>query len=200
MRTPKTLIITAVISLSAVGLVGCGGDDTTDDTTAADTPAATPTAEAPATEETTPEATDDAMSGELTAFDAINAALAEVPGGVAVEGGQTDEQGRQVWYVLVRDANAAGTELYVDTMTGEIVSQRGEELPQEAQGQLPALTAQEGMNAALAAVPDTSVVAFDLGTEDGATVWAVVVGGASGETEVYVDAATGGIVKTEATD
>jgi uncharacterized membrane protein YkoI len=91
----------------------------------------------------------------------------------------------------------AGTEVYIDMMSGEVVSERSEALPAEAQGQMPALTAQDGLDAALAAAPDTTVVEFDLGTEDGATVWTVVVNGASGETEVYVDAATGGIVKQE---
>lgn len=46
----------------------------------------------------------------------------------------------------------------------------------------------------------SEVEEFDLGTENGATVWAVVVRDADGTTEVYVDAATGDIVKEERED
>lgn len=182
----------------AVVLTGCSSAD---DEPASDSPTPTPTATETASPTDGPSPTTDAeaVAPLPTAQSAVEAALAVVAGGAVVEGGQTDEAGREVWYVLVRDPAGAGTELYLARDNGDLVQQRAEPLPDVAQGDLPALTALQGLEAALGAVAG-DVVEFDQGTEDGRTVWAVLVSGHDGRFEVYVDASTGDIVKQERDD
>lgn len=199
MTRSRLTVVCAGLLVGAVALAGCASDDDTADDTAAPTAteAVSPTSSPEASPAATPETT---VVASLDAIGAVTTALNLVPGGAALEGGQTDEQSREVWYVLVRDADGAGTELYLDRETGELVAQEPEDVPDIAQGELPALTALDGLQAALGAVPGTEVEEFDLDTENGATVWAVLVAGADGATEVYVDANTGAIVKQERAD
>jgi len=160
-----------------------------------DEPTASVSASAPRNTQASPLPSPQPATGELaTAQAAVEAALTVAGGGVALEAGQTDEAGRQVWYVLVRDDQGNGTELYLARDNADVVQQQPESLPAEARDQVPTQTAEQGMGAALTAVPG-EVTEFDLSTEEGRVVWAVLVSGASGLVEVYVDAETGGIIK-----
>lgn len=203
-RSRVFVALSVGVLTGAVVLGGCSSDD---DAPAGGSPAPTqapsPTPAAtdvPSPTDSPSPTTDAQAAGPLpTAQSAVDAALAIVAGGAAIEGGQTDEAGRQVWYVLVRDPAGAGTELYLARDNGDLVQQRPEPVPAVAQGDLPALTAQQGLEAALGAVPG-DVIEFDLGTEQGRTVWAVLVRGDNGRFEVYVDADTGEIIKQERDD
>jgi uncharacterized membrane protein YkoI len=144
-----------------------------------------------------PSSTSPGSGQRLTAESAIYAALAKVPGGAAVEGGRTDEGGQQVWYIVVRDKDGVGTELYLSCATGELVRQRPASVSRLASGKLPKLTAQQGVTAALAEAPGSQALEFDLETERGNTAWYVQVRDARGLMEVYVNADTEAIISTE---
>jgi len=107
------------------------------------------------------------------------------------------ERGRNVWEVLVRQADGTGIELYIAVDNGEVVAQDPSTVPAEARNAAPAITAQEAIGIALEAVPGAAVE-VDLGTERGRTVWEVLVRGTgSGSVEFYIDAASGEILKQE---
>ena len=193
--TARVLLIGGLLAASAA-LAGCSSDS---EPTAPVTVTVTATPQASAEGSATPSdaATDTATGLPLTADTAIDAALAQVPGGAAVAGGRTDEAGQQVWYVEVRASDDSGTELYFNTATGELVRQRPASLSAVASGTPPTLSAQEGLAAAVEAVPGSAVVEFDLETEKGATAWYVLVRDSSGLMEVYVNADTGAIISQE---
>lgn len=205
----RMIAVATGVAMTAALLAGCTSDEDSslgDSPTAASSTADASPAATTAAVEASPSAEGDtsrppaegAPSTPLDALGAMVVAERAIPAGTVVEVDLDDENGRQVWSVLVRDDSVMGRELYVDLNTGEVVRETQEALPVEAQGDLPPLTAQQGIEAALEAVEESSVVAFDLGTENGSTVWAVLVTAGGGLTEVYVDATSGAILKQEA--
>lgn len=184
----RTLSITASVGLAGLMLVACSG---TSDTVITQIVTATATSEPTSTPTTT--------DAQLDVTAAIDVALASVAG-VAVAGDLTEEAGRSAWSIEVRDPNIEGIEVYVDAVTGEILREQPERLSDLADGTLPALTAQEGITAALAAQTGGRVTAFDLDREEGVVVWSVVVRTSGGLLEVYVDANSGQVLFSEPAD
>lgn len=193
--TPSVLLIAGLLATSGA-LAGCSSDS---EPTAPVTVTVTATPEATESASEAP-ATDATASLPLTADTAIDAALVQVPGGAVVAGGRTDEAGQQVWYIEVLASDGAGTELYLNTATGDLVRERPTSLSAVASGMPPKLSAQEGLAAAVEAAPGSEVVEFDLETEKGATAWYVLVRDSSGLIEVYVNADTGAIISQERDD
>ena len=107
------------------------------------------------------------------------------------------ERGRLIWEVLVRNANGGGAELYIDAATGEVIKQEPADIPPYARIAAPTVAAGEAMTIALTATPGT-VEEAGLGLEGARTVWEVLVIGADGRVEHYIDAGTGEIIKQEA--
>lgn len=163
-----------------------------------------PIAAAPSTSPSTPaSAPADAGTsegGELTVQRVEQIALGAVAGGVVVEIGQGNEQGRSVWEVLVRESGGGGVELYIDAASGEILKQEPAQVPASANNANPTVSIQEAVDTAVSVVSGGSLMEIDLGEERGRTVWEVLVGAATGNTEFYIDGTTGEIVKQEAAD
>lgn len=107
-----------------------------------------------------------------------------------------DPERGSVWSVLVRDANGRGTEVYVDATDGTVNRQEREALPAVARTGAPAITAVEAIDVALKAQPSGAVRELDLGLERTRVVWEIEVRG-GGNTEFYIDATSGQIVKQE---
>ncbi|MEA5389751.1 PepSY domain-containing protein [Cyanobium gracile UHCC 0139] len=139
-------------------------------------------------------------SAGITAARAAAIALQRVPGGTVVDVDPGSEDGQAVWEVLVRRADNTGIEFYLKATTGEILRQERESLPPEALRPGPAVTAQRAITTAAAAVPGGRVIAIDLDTENGRTVWDVDVAGPDGPIEVTIDAATGRILQQRRAD
>lgn len=175
-----------------------------DPTTAnsASTSATEPTSPAAATDATdATEATDagPVPAGEIDAFGAIAVAVATTPG-TAIEIGRGNERGEAVWEVLVRRDDGTGIEHYVSIATGEVVAQDSESIPAIASTP-PAVTIEQAITIAAEAEPGSELIEADLDTEDSRVVWEVVVRRRNGpEVELYIDAATGEIVKHEVDD
>lgn len=139
-------------------------------------------------------ADEEAAEGRIDAAGAASIALEAVPGAVVEL-----ELGRQrtaiVWEAGVLGSDGSGTEVSIDSQSGEVLSQERLRLS-TVQSTAPAVTAAEAIEIAL----DTAsgrVKAMDLDTERGATVWEVVVIGTRGGTELYIDATSGTVVKQE---
>ncbi|CAL8978559.1 hypothetical protein PROP_02512 [Propionicimonas sp. T2.31MG-18] len=197
-RVRSTAFAFAGLLATPVLLAGCSsGSGPVATVTVTATAESTTSARSSTPASAAPSSTSPDSSQGLTAKTAIDAALAKVPGGAAVEGGRTDEGAQQVWYIVVRDKDGVGTELYLSSATGELVRQRPASLSRLASGELPTLTARQGLTAAMAEVPGSQALEFDLETEHGIIAWYVVVGDARGLTEVYVNADTEAIISTE---
>lgn len=137
---------------------------------------------------------DEVPDGRIDAAAAIEAALQAVPGDV-VELELERERTGIVWEVGVLGGDGSGIEVSIDSKSGEAVGQQSLRLS-SAQRTAPAVTASEAVGIALEAA-DGRVKAMDLDTERGAVVWEVEVLGARGGTELYIDAASGAVVKQE---
>lgn len=194
---PAPALLLAGLLAGSITLAGCSGSSEPTAPVTVTVTATPEVMESPSASPTEAASPDPATGLPLTAETAIDAALVVVPGGTAVAGGRTDEGGQQVWYVEVRDADGNGTEVYLATATGEVVWERPVSLSAVASGQPPALTAQDGIAAAMEAVPNSRVIEFDLETEKGATAWYVLLRDSSGLMEVYVNADTGAIISQE---
>ncbi len=132
--------------------------------------------------------------GRVDAAASIEIALQAVPGD-AVELG-LDRRGTSiVWEVGVLGADGAGTEVSIDSRSGEVVRQESLRLS-SAQSTAPDVTAAEAIAIALDTVSGR-VKAMDLGTERGIVVWEVEVIGTGGGTEIYIDSQSGTVVKQE---
>ncbi|HSW43778.1 MAG TPA: PepSY domain-containing protein, partial [Patescibacteria group bacterium] len=136
------------------------------------------------------------LASAISAGRAIDVALAAVPGGAVVEVSLDKENGRTLWEIVVRSPNGSGVEIYIDAATGTIVDREPHRVPDEARASAPAISALRAITIALAAVPGSSVVEVDLDTERGRVVWEVLVRAPG--VELYIDAATGEILKQEA--
>ncbi len=172
-------------------------DTTPVDPSVTDTPDVTPE----------PTETDDAsepedapsVEGPLDALLAVELALQVAVGAAVVELGRDTEGGREVWEVGVLRDDGTGVELYLDVADGTVVREQPLSLDPEQQ-QVPAVTAQDAIGFALAAVPGT-VDELDLGTEMSRVVWEViVVADAGGRFELYLDAESGEVLKQERDD
>ena len=162
-----------------------------------ETPEADETPEARETREPreTPQAK---LAPATTASQAIDFALAAVPGGAIVEVGLDEENGRTLWEIVVRRPDGSGVELYIDAATGRIVDQDPHQVPTEARTSAPSITALRAISIALGAAPGGTVLEVDLDTEHGRTVWEVLV--RRPNVEIYIDAVTGEMIKVEPTD
>jgi len=153
------------------------------------------------------------------------AALARVTGGEIVGAELEEEDGRLVYSFDIEVQGKAGVEeIWVDAVSGEIVSQEHESEAQEAaeaeeregageaggavavlKEDTPGLLArarvtdQAARAAALARVPGGRIVAAELEEEDGAFIFSydVKVEGKDGIEEVHVDALTGQVIRLE---
>ncbi|HMR49172.1 MAG TPA: PepSY domain-containing protein [Arachnia sp.] len=158
------------------------------------TPTPTETTMAPEGEESEEPSATEAPEGPLDAAGAIAAALAHTPGAVV----EVDAE-RSIWEVTVLREDGTGVELYIDATSGEVTRERDQRLS-PTQRTAPTVTAAEAIDIALGAVPGT-IIELDLGLERTTVVWEVLVrADAGGRMEVYVDAATGSVVKTERAD
>lgn len=198
MHPPKSAAI-VISAIAALTLVGCSSDSATPaetvTVTATPTEAMSPSEAISPTEAMTESPTNQATGTELTATEAIDAAVQLVPGD-AIEGGRTGEAGRPVWYVTVRENKNTATEVYVDRVTGDLVQKKPENVPVVAQGKLPSLTAEQGIQKALEVSPGGSVVEFELESFRGTPAWYVFSrGGSNGQREVYVNANSGAVLK-----
>lgn len=204
-RLLATLSFGAIV---AIGATACGGPNTTG-TPSENTPtpqisdaptteAATPTetASVEPTQTPTDAPTTPAPSSTGTAAQAIEAALAAVPGDVV----EIDAEDDGTWSVLVRTADAAGTELYIDPVTGEVLREEPESVPSEARDAAPAVTAIDAIDAVLAAAPDAQIRDLDLDTQQGVMTWEVQVQDSRGSVEYSLDATTGDILREELDD
>ena len=133
---------------------------------------------------------------ELTAQDAVNKALAVVPGSAVVEIDSRAKDGRTVWEVVLRKPDGSGTELYIDQATGFLLKQESAEVPRYARGSAPTISASAAMSSALSSTPGI-VEEVELSREDGGIVWEVRVAGASGRVKHYIDATSGKVFKTK---
>lgn len=136
----------------------------------------------------------------ITAARAAAIALQRVPGGTVVDVDPGIENGQAVWEVLVRRPDNTGLEIYLNAATGAVLRQERESLPREALGPRPAVTVQQAIATATGAVPGGRVIAIDLDSENGRTVWDVDVAGPGGRKAITIDAATGRILKQESAD
>ncbi len=201
MRRHSTARASIAVIATVFLLAGCSGND------------GEPTGIAPeATEQVTEpapaapgddsgESTDDeaAASGPLDAVQAARRAVELVSGGAVVELEQGREGGVEVWDIDVLQSDGSGTTLYLDRQTGETIRQRPVQLS-PPQTNAPAIPAHEAIGAALGAVPG-EIVELDLDTDRGRVVWeALIAADAGGHWEVYVDAATGEVLKQERDD
>lgn len=133
-------------------------------------------------------------NGPVDASGAVRVALAHTPGAVV----DVDMDGT-IWEVTVLQADGTGRELYIDAATGQVTRVQGKTL-EPTQRTAPQVTAKEAIDAALAEVPG-SIVELDLGLDRSTLVWeALVRADAGGRFEVYIDAATGSVRKTERDD
>lgn len=139
-------------------------------------------------------------SAGITAARAASIALQRVPGGTVVDIDPGTEGGQAVWEVLVRRPDNSGSEIYLNATTGAILRQERESLPREALGPGPAITVQQAIRTAAAAVPGGRVIAIDLDTENGRRVWDADVAGSGGRSVITIDAATGRILERERAD
>lgn len=160
-------------------------------------PASTPSPAAPSSPAPTPDDDADdtpatqAPEGRLDAAGAIAAALAHTEGAVV----ELDASLR-VWEVTVLRTDGSGVELTIDATSGEVTRERDKRLA-TVQRTAPQITAAEAIGIALAHTPGT-IIELDLDTERGAVVWEVLVrADAGGRFELYIDAATGQVVKSE---
>lgn len=195
-------LLALALLVSGVALAACGGDDSSTTSTPTQEASPTPTSTgAPASDAETEILTESSgPSSRVTAQQAAEVALETAPGGTVVEISPGLERGRATWEVLVRNSDGSGTEVYILAATGEVLKQEPATVPAEAKGSGPAVSAQEASDVALGAVPEGTIVEIDLGTERGTTVWEVLVRGSSGREELYIDAATGDIIKRESAD
>lgn len=139
-------------------------------------------------------------SAGITAARAAAIVLKEVPGGTVVDIDPGIEGSQAVWEVLVRRPDNTGSEIYLDATTGVILRQERESLPPEALRPGPAVTVQQAITTATAAVPGGRVIAIDLDRENGRTVWDADVAGPGGRLEITIDAVTGRILEQKRTD
>ncbi|WGD38518.1 PepSY domain-containing protein [Lysinibacter sp. HNR] len=136
--------------------------------------------------------------GALDALRAIDVALTATPGAV-VELGLEQERGRQVWEVGILRTDNTGVELYVDRESGDILRETPLRLSRE-QTTAPAVTAHQAIETAVQTIPGR-VVYLDLDSHRSNIVWEVIVQADSGSLfELYINAATGEVVKQERYD
>ncbi len=140
-------------------------------------------------------ASDTGNSAGITAARAAAIALQRVPGGTVVDIDPGLEGGRAVWEVLVRRPDNTGSEIYLNATTGAVLRQERESIPREAMGPGPAVTVQQAIQTAAAAVPGGRVIAIDLDTENGRRVWDAEFAGPGGRIEITIDAATGRVLE-----
>lgn len=193
--------LSAILALSAA----CAPTPTTptDDPTSAASPTetqaettpteTTPTETTPGTEseESEEPSATEAPDGPLDAAGAIEAALAHTPGAVV----EVDAE-RSIWEVTVLREDGTGVELYIDATSGAVTRERDQRLS-PTQRTAPTVTAAEAIDITLGEVPGT-IIELDLGLDRTTVVWEVLVrADAGGRMEVYVDAATGTVLKTE---
>jgi uncharacterized membrane protein YkoI len=110
------------------------------------------------------------------------------------------ERGQAVWEVLVRRPDTTGLEISLNAATGAVLRQERESLPREALGPGPAVSVQQAIATATVAVPGGRVIAIDLDSENGRTVWDVDVAGPGGRSRFSIDAASGRILEQKRAD
>lgn len=132
-------------------------------------------------------------TGPVDAQRAVEIALTAAPGAVVVEVDE-DRGVRAQWEVVALNRDGSGTELRIDTATGEVISRAPKGLDPEART-APAISAPRAMEIAVATAPG-EIVEVDLDSEGGRTVWDVEVRVPSGPKQhLTIDATTGAIIR-----
>lgn len=199
MPNPFSLRTIPLLAAASVLLVtsACGSEGADSGETAPTTSATSATPAPASTPAESPAATDAPAPGEPSHADpaarAAQGALAAVAGDVI----SIDRERGSTWSVLVRGTNGSGTEVYVDATNGTVSRKRSEQLPAVARSAAPTFTAVEAIDVALKAQPSGAVHELDLDRDRGRVVWEIEVRGGGGNTEFYIDASTGEIVKQE---
>lgn len=189
-RTTRSLASVAAVALLASGCSDDAGDQTN---TTGGTPS--PTGTPPTVTPETPSG-DEASASGVSALDAHDAALEEVDGAVL---SMDREETR--WEVLVRGADGNGTEVWVDSTSGEVLEQRSEQVPSEAGNQDPDFTAKQAIDAALSVTSASGTVNdVDLERVSDTLVWDVTVEAEGGETTVRLGADRGDVITKEEED
>lgn len=195
----RLALTAAAAGTAALLLTACTPPASTDPTsdvqttrTAGATATSTGNSDEPVDGEEVPD--EEVPNGRIDATAAVEAALLAVPGDV-VELELERERTTIVWEVGVLGADGSGTEVTIDSQSGEVLRQETLRLS-SVQSTAPAVTAVQAIDIARDTV-DGRVRAMDLDTEQGVVVWEVEVIGTRGGTEIYIDATSGDVVKQE---
>jgi uncharacterized membrane protein YkoI len=134
-------------------------------------------------------------SAGVDALVAVAAAEAAVADSAAVELSREDDDGGGSWAVTLR-AGQNGRGLQIGA-NGQVVDNTSEQLDQDQLGDPPTVSIQRAIETAQQRVSGGRVTDAELTTEDGRRVWDVSVGAAGGDRELWIDAASGEVVREE---
>lgn len=179
-------------------LGACGGaDEPVATPTVTVTETASPVQESPtmSASPTMPATPTPPPTTELSIERAIRQAVRVAPG-KPVEGGRDREQGQPVWFIVVRQQDGSGAEVYINRSTGELVGQQVEGLSPVAQSAAPGLSAQRAIRRA-ENVSGGTAIEFELERLRGVTVWHVVTKGSAGTLELDLNADSGAVVRQQ---
>lgn len=196
--TSETARAFALLSAAAAGtlaLTACGPDDT-DDGSEPGSPVTVGTENDSQTDDQDDDAQQDAAEGEdgespdEPLFQAIDAALAEHPDGVVTELDTDDDY----YEIFVYDGQTEW-ELEVDRESFEVIDTEDDGIDSDDQEKAEAVEIDivEALTTA-SEEGGAEVEQAELDTEDGTVVWEIEL---SNDVEVYVDVATGEVVKTD---
>lgn len=157
------------------------------------TETATATTTAPETMETGKAAQAPALP--LDASGAITLAVEHKPGAAVVEIDSDDG----LWEINLLASDGQGIELHVEVATGDVIHERETSLS-SSQREAPGLTAREAVEIALAEKPG-ALESLDLDHDSGKLAWDAIVIATDGvEWELYLDAASGELLRIERDD
>ncbi|MFF1574173.1 PepSY domain-containing protein [Leifsonia sp. NPDC058292] len=165
-------------------------------TSCATTTPSTPSPAATSSSSSTPSAsgTAPAAPGGTAITDAVAAATAAVPGDVVEISDDTDRN-VPVWEVLIRTTAGEGVEVTLDRASLKVLSQEPNDLPDEARGAAPAVSAKSAIASVLQNQPGATVESAELDDVNGRVVWEIDARSSTGtQSRISVDAATGEIV------
>lgn len=157
-------------------------------------PSAPPTSPPSGSASSSPTATG-ATPGSVDAVAAVEAAESAVADSTAVEVSSDDDRAAVAWEVVLR-AGANGRELRIGN-DGAVLDNQSHRLSQAQLGDAPAVAVREAIRIAEERVGSGDVTDAELTRENNRLVWDVSVEKGAEETEVWIDAASGAVVREE---